>query len=201
MVFDASRIGNKYYMCHCCTGYEYIIEELDIPEDHKFYDRPKYKSVEELKEHKKTEEHIDNMKSLYCEDCKVQLTSLETFDSHTEEKEHKRNVKYNKNHNLKCECCDYTAGNKGLLEQHNKTQKHKDRENGIEINSYYCDYCDLHFPHRSKYEIHKQTQKHKDCEAGIVKPTSWECEECKYKTDFKHHYEQHLKSKKHLSKK
>lgn len=204
MNFDTSRITDKYAICHFCNGYEYIIDELDIPEDHKFYDRPKFKRSTEMdlyQQHCKSQEHLDMKKDVYCEDCKFQCSSPQDYDKHLDDKEHKKNVKYNKNHNLKCECCDYTAGNKGLLEQHKKTQKHIDKENGLEIECYYCDYCDLKFIHRSKFEIHKETQKHKDCEAGIVKPTSWECKECDYKTDFKHHYEQHLKSKKHLSKK
>jgi len=199
MSFDGSRISNKYFMCHCCSGHEYVIPELNIPEDHKFYDRPKFLTKEERELHNKTEEHIENKKYLYCDDCKWQYNSLETYEDHLDEKEHKKNVKYNKNHNLKCELCDYTAGNKGLLEQHYKTQKHIDKENGVETNCHYCDYCDLKFIHRSKFEIHKQTQKHKDSEAGIIKPTSWKCETCNYETDFKHHYEQHLKSKKHLN--
>jgi hypothetical protein len=50
---------------------------------------------------------------------------------------------------------------------------------------------------RIKYEEHIASPKHKK-NIGEIKKPIYTCELCKYTTPFKHHYEQHLESKKHL---
>ena len=196
-MFDSSKVSNKYFICHVCRDDKYIIDELEIPDDHKFYDRPKFKTLDELKMHKKTDEHKECLRDIFCVDCNHQCMSIGDFDEHLESKEHLKNSRFKE---LKCEMCNYEAKTIALMEQHKKTQRHKDNEDGVEHETFHCEACDLHFQFKSKYDQHMITKKHQDKANGIEKTDVFECIACQYITKYKHHYQQHCATTKHQSK-
>ena len=195
-MFNEQEIRNKYYICYCCTGTEFVLPELNIPEDHDWYDRPKYNSfdqTEQMHQHKRSALHRENLKEIYCESCKWQYPSHKTYEDHLDSKEHKRNSK-----SLICKDCNYTATTQQKLDQHLNTQKHHNQINGIQKEIHCCPDCDLTFPYPSQLLIHQQTKAHENKINGITKPTDYNCTTCHYTTTYKHHYTQHLNSKKHL---
>jgi hypothetical protein len=119
-MFDEAAIKHKYTICYCCTGTEFILPELNIPEDSDLYDRPKYNPFEQkvlLNLHRKSPAHRENLKEINCTDCKVQYTSHRGYEEHLESKEHRRNCK-----NFTCTDCCYTASTQQKLDQHLNTQ-------------------------------------------------------------------------------
>jgi len=95
-----------------------------------------------------------------------------------------------------CEDCGFKSFHKFIFGDHIYEPQHK---RAIQLKSWYCNECAVQCHCQIKYNEHIESTKHKKMIGEIVKPT-YSCEKCNYSTKYKHHWEQHLESKKHIEK-
>lgn len=175
--------------CSFCVDSKYIDVKYNLDETSLRYMRAKFDTKEDLEEHKKSEEHKENKKKLYCESCKFQYMSPVSYWEHYELK-HKNKVQF------KCECCDVSFDFKSKLNEHLNTQKHKDKESGKEEEILDCETCCYHAANKHKLEQHYRTQKHQDKVNGVTKQ-EYKC--CGFSFKYLSDYNRHINSKHHSS--
>jgi hypothetical protein len=92
-----------------------------------------------------------------------------------------------------CEDCGYKTTNKYRFDEHFNEPQHK---RITQLKEWYCEPCLVQCQSRVKHEEHLVSAKHKK-NIGELKKSIFTCEACEYTTNYKHHYDQHLSSKKH----
>ena len=99
----------------------------------------------------------------------------------------------------KCETCKYTTRCKSSYDDHMKSKRH--HKNLINIPQFQCEFCNKKFETKSGMCRHTQlcttNKQFKENKRIIQKQKIFTCDTCRYTTNIKSSYDDHMKSKRH----
>lgn len=149
--------------CKWCIQQEKMLQ--DIKDAEKEEERKNQEMIQRYEEKMRKEqaERIANTHYYTCEVCDYRTTNIDSYERHTESKEHK--VKQN-HKDWFCECCNIQSRSKNEHEFHLKTTKHQQNAGLVsevkEATKYVCECCEYETSRKDLYNRHLSSKKHTD---------------------------------------